>query len=242
MIIDPIQTTEMHTGGEPVRIIESGYPDIPGATILDKRRYARENLDHLRRFVMFEPRGHSDMYGVIPVIPDHPEADFAVLFIHNEGYSTMCGHAVIALGRYAVDKGLVDVVEPETEVRIQCPCGLVKVYVEVQNGLSGQVRFESVPAFVLARQKIVTVNSYGPVEIDIAYGGAFYAFATADQFGLDVRTSKIKDLIGAAHAISGAVNQQIEISHPEEPDLGYLYGTILTDGRDDFSDHPTANV
>ena len=99
-----IKTTEMHTGGEPLRIIESGYPEIEGTTILDKRRFVTEKLDHLRKFLMFEPRGHFDMYGALLVKPDLPEADLAVLFLHNEGYSTMCGHAVLALGRYAVDK------------------------------------------------------------------------------------------------------------------------------------------
>jgi proline racemase len=96
-----IETVEMHTGGEPVRLVVGGFPDVPGSTILAKRRHAREHLDHLRRLLIFEPRGHYDMYGVIPVEPDHPEAHLAVLFIHNEGYSTMCGHAVIALGRWA---------------------------------------------------------------------------------------------------------------------------------------------
>src|SRR5690606_2585633 len=88
-----LETVEMHTGGEPVRIVTAGYPPVEGATILDKRRDARERLDHLRRLLIFEPRGHYDMYGVIPVEPDLPDADMAVLFIHNEGYSTMCGHA-----------------------------------------------------------------------------------------------------------------------------------------------------
>ena len=118
-----ITTAEMHTGGEPVRIVESGYPPIHGSTILDKRRYVRAELDHLRTALMHEPRGHFDMYGVIPVEPDLPEADLAVLFMHNSGYSTMCGHAVIALGRYAVDRGLVPKVAPETRMVIQCPCG-----------------------------------------------------------------------------------------------------------------------
>src|SRR5262245_66311149 len=115
----------MRTGGEPVRIVTDGYPPIPGATILAKRRYVQERLDHLRRLLMFEPRGHFDMYGVIPVEPDLSEADLAVLFMHNEGYSTMCGHAVIALGRWAVDTGRVAKRAPETQANIQCPCGLV---------------------------------------------------------------------------------------------------------------------
>ena len=118
--IDPtylqLEVLDMHTGGEPVRIVRSGYPPVVGATILDKRRYARENLDHLRRFVMFEPRGHADMYGALLVEPSLPGADLAVLFMHNAGYSTMCGHAVIALGRYAVDYGLVKKTAPLTHV------------------------------------------------------------------------------------------------------------------------------
>ena len=102
-----ITVIDMHTGGEPVRIPLSGLPDVPGDTILAKRRHAREHLDHIRRFLMFEPRGHRDMYGAWLVKPTLPGADLAVLFLHNEGYSTMCGHAVIALARFAVDRGLV---------------------------------------------------------------------------------------------------------------------------------------
>lgn len=120
-----ITTVEMHTGGEPVRIVTGGYPALRGATLLAKRCYARERQDRWRRFLMAEPRGHADMYGAVLVEPDLPEADLAVLFLHNEGYSTMCGHAVIALGRYAVERGLVPAQAPETVVRIQCPCGLV---------------------------------------------------------------------------------------------------------------------
>ena len=104
----------MHTGGEPVRIVTAGFPPIEGATILAKRRYAAEHLDDLRRLLMHEPRGHADMYGVLPVAPDLPDADLAVLFIHNEGFSTMCGHATIALGRWAVDTGIVPRIEPVT--------------------------------------------------------------------------------------------------------------------------------
>ncbi len=242
MKIIPIETTEMHTGGEPVRIVDRGYPQIPGDTLLEKRQYARQHLDHLRRFLMFEPRGHFDMYGVIPVEPDHPDAHLAVLFIHNEGYSTMCGHAVLALGRYAIDKGLVEPQAPETQVNIQCPCGLVRVFVEGVQGRPGRARFESVAAFVLAREKVISTVDYGPVAINIAYGGAFYVIIAADQFGLDVRTSKTVDLVNVAQTITEATKSQIEITHPDDPDLGFLYGTILTDGDDAYSDQPTANI
>ena len=237
-----IRTIDMHTGGEPVRIITGGYPDILGETILDKRRYVRDNLDHLRRFLIYEPRGHHDMYGVIPIEPDLPSADIAVLFMHNQGYSTMCGHAVIALGRYVIDQGLVKAVEPETKVVIQCPCGPVTVNVRVTNNKPGVVRFESVPAFAFARDTAVKTEIYGPITVDIAYGGAFYAVVPANQFGLDVRTSRISDLIDAASSVTSAVKAQVPLSHPDDDDLAFLYGTILTDGEDAFTHRPTANI
>ena len=234
-----IRVLDMHTGGEPVRIVVGGFPPIPGETILAKRRYVREHLDHLRRLLMFEPRGHFDMYGVLMVQATLPGADLGVLFMHNEGYSTMCGHAAIAMGRYAVDHGLVELVDPITPVFLECPCGLVKTYVDVRNGA---VRFDSVPAFLLAEQARVTVPGAGTVVADVAYGGAFYAVADAAQFGLDVRASRTRDLVDAATALTRAVNAALRVEHPLEPDLGFLYGSILTDGRDRPEQGPSANV
>lgn len=237
-----VHVLDMHTGGEPVRVIRGGYPQVPGDTILAKRRHAREHLDHLRRLLMFEPRGHFDMYGALLVQPSLPGADLAVLFMHNEGYSTMCGHATIALGRYAVDYGLVPKVEPLTRIGLECPCGLVQVEVEVSGGKAGRVRFRSVPAFLLAGQRAVEVPGVGTVVTDISYGGAFYALADAGAFGLDVRTSRTRDLVDAADALSAAVRAQVAIVHPVEEDLGFLYGSILTDGRDRPDQGPSANI
>ena len=230
-----IETVEMHTGGEPVRIVTSGYPAIPGKTILDKRRYAREHLDHLRTLLMFEPRGHEAMYGVIPVEPDLAGADLAVLFMHNEGYSTMCGHATIALGRYAVDRGLVAAKAPVTQMTIQCPCGPVRVRVEVTETAAGfetgEVSFESVPCFAFALDRRVAVPGLGEVTLDIGYGGAFYALVGAPSIGLDLESTPLGRLVDAADAITKATAAAIALDHPGDPDLAFLYGTILTDGR-----------
>src|SRR3546814_2641279 len=103
----------MQTGGEPLRIVTSGYPKLQGSRLLDKRRDALANHDVFRRLLMHEPRGHAEMYGAVLVEPDDPAADLAVLFLHGQGYSTMCGHAIIALGRWAVDSGLVAAQQPE---------------------------------------------------------------------------------------------------------------------------------
>lgn len=237
-----ITTTEMHTGGEPVRIVESGYPPVPGDTILDKRRFVSHHLDHLRTFLMLEPRGHADMYGVIPVEPDAADADLAVLFMHNAGYSTMCGHAVLAVATYAVTRRLVDVTEPETHLVVQAPCGPVDVWVEIIDGAPATARFRSVEGFVAALGVEVEVPGFGRVVADIGYGGAFYAVAAATGFGLDVASSPIGDLVGAATALSRALGDHPAVDHPDSVDLGFLYGSILVDDASLAAGETSANV
>ena len=233
---------DMHTGGEPVRIVTGGYPPIPRGTILEKRAFVRDNLDHLRKLLIFEPRGHFDIYGALLVEPQLPGADLAVLFMHNEGYSTMCGHAVIALGRYAVDEGLVPEVEPLTTVSIECPCGMVVASVEVKGGKAGAVSFESVPAFLFAREIAVDVPGHGTVTCDIAYGGAYYALAECAHFGLEFGASRARDFVNAATALTGVVKAAVQLSHPDSPDLAFLYGSILTDDGDGSGGVPTKNI
>ncbi|MER9873369.1 proline racemase family protein [Mesorhizobium sp. M0195] len=237
-----LTVVDMHTGGEPLRIVTGGYPDIPKGTILEKRAYVRDHLDHLRKILMFEPRGHYDMYGALLVEPDLPGADLAVLFMHNEGYSTMCGHAIVALGRYAVDERLVAPREPLTTVNIEAPCGLISAAVEVRDGKAGAVSFESVPAFLFARDRRIELPGYGPVGFDIAYGGAFYALADCRQFGLEFGRNRVRDFVDAATALTNKLKAELPLSHPDHADLAFLYGTILTDGQDAFSDTPTKNI
>jgi trans-L-3-hydroxyproline dehydratase len=236
-----LTVVDMHTGGEPVRIVTRGYPPIPGGPILRKRAWVRDKLDHLRRMLMFEPRGHYDMYGALLVEPDLPGADIAVLFMHNEGYSTMCGHAVIALGRYAVDHGLVAAKEPVTTVNIECPCGLVVATVEVKDGKAGAVSFESVPAFLFAAGRQADLEQYGRITFDVAYGGAFYALADCRQFGLELGRDRARDFVEAATALTERVKAELPLSHPDDGDLAFLYGSILTDGGDGLA-APTRNV
>lgn len=238
MIYPDIDVVDMHTGGEPLRIITRGYPAIEGATILDKRRYVTEHLDHLRRFLMFEPRGHKEMYGALLVEPQLEGADMAVLFMHNEGYSTMCGHAVIALARFALDEGMVERKTPLTRVGIECPCGLVTVDIDPE---TGHARFVSVPAFSAYQDRTVTLDDGREVTVDVSYGGAFYALVEDHRLGLDIERDSAQRISAAAAQVSEAVKAQVEISHPESDDLGFLYGTIVTDARLG-SGEPTRNV
>ncbi|CAH2328755.1 trans-3-hydroxy-L-proline dehydratase [Pelobates cultripes] len=239
-----LSVVDMHTGGEPVRIVLSGAPVPEGGSLLERRRWLRDKADWLRRLLLLEPRGHRDMYGVLLVPSEEPGAHLGAVFIHTEGYSTMCGHAVIALGRFAVDYGIVPRAPggPDTPVRIHCPCGPVQAYVSTSGGRSGAVRFHSVPAFTLATDVSVEVPGYGKLVVDIAYGGAFYAFVSAERFGLDVCTSKTRDLVDVAAAVTASVKEQVKLAHPENDEMAFLYGTILTDGNDGYSEQPTANI
>ena len=224
-----ITFTDMHTAGEPVRIVTGGYPALTGASILDKRRAALAEHDHLRRALMHEPRGHAGMYGVIPVAPSHPEAVMGVLFTHHEGYSTMCGHATIALGRWIVESGRVPARGPVTQFAIEAPCGLLRLSCRVEGGKVIETSFVSVPAFIERRDFPVELPGAGQVSVDIAYGGAYYAILPASRLGLDFFATPVAQLTEAAGALTDILRARIKLRHPEADDLGFLYGTILTD-------------
>ncbi len=217
-----ITTIDMHTGGEPLRIIIDGLPPLPGHTVLEKRRYFREHYDHIRKGLMWEPRGHADMYGA--VITPSAVADFDVFFLHNEGYSTMCGHAIIALTKFVIDSGLVS----KTSVTFTVPAGRIDATASVEDGKVRDAAFTNVPSFVYLRQQEVAVPNIGSVTFDVAYGGAFYAFVEASDIGLTLKAKHFDRIIDYGRRIKHAVMDQFPIQHPFEEDLSFLYGTIFT--------------
>ncbi len=222
-----ITTLDMHTAGEPLRIIIDGLPEIPGGTILQKRRFMKENLDWLRTALMWEPRGHADMYGCILTEPVSPEADFGVFFLHNEGYSTMCGHAILALTRAAAELGLAERRDPVTAIGIDTPAGLVRGEALWRENRIEEVRFCNVPSFVLVQDGKVEIPGLGDIRYDIAFGGAFYAFVQAQDVGLELGPEHFREIIEKGMAIKRAVAAREEIRHPFEEDLNFLYGTIF---------------
>ncbi|MBU1101208.1 MAG: proline racemase family protein [Bacteroidetes bacterium] len=222
-----IKSLDAHTGGEPLRIITSGLPDLEGDTIIAKRRFMKENYDNLRRALMFEPKGHADQYGAIIVPPVTEEADFGAIFTHNEGYSTMCGHAIIAMTKVVLETGMIHMVEPVTTIKIDAPAGLITSHARIKDGKVQNVYFHNVPSFVLLADQIVDVPGLGKVKFDVAYGGAFYAFVKAEEVGADMTTEGYRGLIEKGMAIKNAVMDNFEIKHPFEEDLSFLYGTIF---------------
>lgn len=226
-----IRTIDMHTCGEPLRVIVAGFPALKGDSVLAYRADARDNYDHLRRALMHEPRGHADMYGCILVPPNDEGADFGILFMHNEGYSTMCGHAIIGISSLAVQMGWVTVTEPETCLKIDAPCGRITSFVRVEKGEVQQVRFHCVPSFVVGLDLTVAVPGMGEIKYDLAYGGAFYAYVQADQLGLDLLPAHYSRIVRDGMAIKRAViASNPSILHPFEEALSFLYGTIFIGG------------
>jgi len=219
-----ITTIDGHTAGEPLRIITGGLPPIPGDTILAKRRYAKEYLDHLRTALMWEPRGHADMYGCIMTAPTTPDGDLGVLFLHNEGWSTMCGHGVIGLVKVGIETGLLTAAPV---VRLDTPAGRVTAYPHFAGGRITHVSFDNVPSFVYARDQTVDVPGLGHVGYDIAFGGAFYAYVDAASVGVGLTPADFRALIDLGTRIKQAVMAAGLPQHPFEPDLSLLYGTIF---------------
>src|SRR5690606_28127216 len=220
-----ITSIDAHTAGEPLRIIINGLPDIPGNTILAKRRYAREHLDHLRTALMWEPRGHADMYGCIPTEPTMPDGTLGVLFLHNEGWSTMCGHGIIGLVKVGIETGLL---APDPVVRLDTPAGRVTAYPHFDEaGRVTHVSFDNVPSFVYALDQVVDVPGFGRVRYDIAFGGAFYAYVAAEEIGVGLMPDDFHTLIDLGKRIKRAVMAAGIPRHPFEPDLSLLYGVIF---------------
>jgi proline racemase len=212
-----IRTVDYHTGGEPFRIVTAGV-DVPqGGTILDKRRDSLERLDHVRRLLVHEPRGHADMYGCFVVEPNDSDADLGVVFFHNAGYSTACGHGTIALVTWALDEGIVERNEGENHVVVDVPSGRLETWAHVENGRVRSVRFRNVPAFVWAEGV-----ELGERTVDVAFGGAFYASVEER-----VAPGELPRLIELGREIKREVEAWQDVVHPLEPELRDVYGVIF---------------
>jgi proline racemase len=222
-----IAATDYHTAGEPFRIVRDGAPEIPGETVRARREFAAgsEEVERVRRLLCHEPRGHADMYGCFLVPPDDDGADLGVLFWHKDGYSTACGHGTIALGAWAVESGLVQApADGEVDVTIDVPSGRVVATATVAGGVVERVAFRNVPSFVIARD----VAAAG-TRVDVAYGGAIYAFAPAEPFGLRVVPEDLPALIAAGREVKAALEGSDVARHPEDDRLSGIYGTVLHD-------------
>ncbi|KXG49352.1 Proline racemase [Penicillium griseofulvum] len=261
--IRPITCVEMHTAGEPTRIIWNGIPPMTG-TLLEQRAQAKAQFDEFRRVLMLEPRGHYDMYGAIlrpeTELVSSGKAHIGVLFMHNEGFSTMCGHATIALGRFLVDvdenvfprrKELkYDAVSRTTTLNLHVPCGVVEVTVPIlecgKSDASRPVSFVSVPSFATAislqiplpeKYRWAELRGKTAVTADFAYGGAYYCMISAEELGFPSGLGEVKlqDMDHATKLLKAAVVTNPDLQYLTQDgrtaEEGFLYGIMITDTR-----------
>ncbi|HEX2058667.1 MAG TPA: proline racemase family protein [Actinomycetota bacterium] len=221
-----VTTTDYHTGGEPFRIVTGGVPPLEGRTILDKRRYAKEHLDDVRRLLVYEPRGHADMYGCFVTEPEDEAGDLGVVFFHNEGYSTACGHGTIALVTWALESGRVRPDAAPPEIAVDAPSGRLRTVARMNRDRVASVRFTNVPSFVWDTG-VEVETSAGSIRCDISFGGAFYASVAAGDVGLRVARENLARLIELGREIKRRIESEHDVVHPLEPELRDVYGVIF---------------
>ncbi len=204
-MITAVSAVDYHTGGEPFRIVTGGAPALEGRRILDKRRFAAERLDEVRQLLVYEPRGHRDMYGCFVTEPEDAGADLGVVFFHNEGYSTACGHGTIALVTWAIESGRIPATGEETRVVVDVPSGRLETWARMDDGDVRSVCFRNVPSFVYSQ--------------DVAFGGAFYASREER-----VAPEELPRLIDLGRRLKGELDEPV---HPLEPELRGVYGVIF---------------
>lgn len=215
-----VAVVDTHTGGAPTRIIVGGGPLLKGETFAKRWDYFKENFDDFRKFVMWEPHGHDNMFGCLLTAPVSKEANFGVVFMDSESSVSMCGHGSIGVARTLLDLGIVPKTEPVTEIVLEAAAGVVRLQVEVKNGIVGDVILKNVPSFVYARdQEIVLEESGQKVKLDIAFGGNFLAMVPAEQFGFKITPEEVAQMIPLGIKIRDAVNKQLSIKHPTNPSL-----------------------
>jgi len=245
-----VKTIDAHAGGEPLRLIVDGFPSPRGNTMLEKREWVRRHADHLRRALMLEPRGHADMYGAVLTEPVLPGSHAGVLFMHNEGYSTMCGHGIVAVTTIALERGLLVPGGDGAAVVYDAPAGTIRARATLRAGKAGKageageaggaggaggedsirvdsVAFLNVPSFVLHGGLTVKIGSR-QLRADVAFGGAFYAIVDSEAVGLPIDVAHLPELRRVGMEIKHAVESAHTIVHPLDAGLRGIYGTIFT--------------
>ncbi|MAT94373.1 MAG: proline racemase [Halioglobus sp.] len=226
-----VRTVDSHTEGNPTRVIVGGVPVPPGSTLLQQRDWLRDHDDGLRKLLNFEPRGSGLMCSVLLLPPHTPTAHFSAIIMEQEEYVPMCGHCIIGTAMTVVNEAMVALTEPVTTVRFDTPAGLVSCDVAVANGVVGAVSFDNVESFVLHRNATLVAPPLGDLVVDVTFGGDLYVHVDADQLGLELSLANDSALIDASGHIRAAVAQQLDTTHPENPDINRCYQVLFTSAR-----------
>lgn len=214
-----LTVVDLHTAGEPFRIVTSGFPTIQGRNMQEKNAFVERNFEDLRRMVLYEPRGRSTMCGAFLVEPTVPKADAGVVFMEPIGLVPMCGHGSIAIAKYLVETGRVKVTEPVTKIKLDTHAGMVSLSVSVKEGKVGEITLRNVESFSYLRDAMVRTEKFGKVKVDIAYGGSLYAIVSAKEVGVKIVPDEAGKLLEYGEILRKSIQEQIEMKHPKDASL-----------------------
>lgn len=217
-----IRIIDTHTVGQATRIIMGGIPTLKGNSMMEKKQYLSENYDYLRSSCMLEPRGHSDMFGALLTEPTNKNADIGVIFLDGMGYLNMCGHGTIGVATALIETGMVEVIEPYTDIVIETPAGLIKVHVKVENNKAKEVSFLNVPAFLYKKDVKVNIADLGEVVFDIAFGGSFFAIVKDSQLGIKISKKDVDHNIPIAIKFLRYIEKNVSVQHPLIPEINKI--------------------
>jgi len=222
-----IQAVDAHACGEPGRVIVGGVLDVPGRTLLDKMRHLRDHADGLRQLMLREPRGYPASNCNLILPPAHPEAAAGYVIMEHTEYPGMSGTNTICVATVLLETGMVPMQEPETQLTLDTPGGLVRVTATCRNGKCERVSFRNVPSFVFHRDRPVEVEGLGTITVDAAYGGMIYALVDARPLGFEIVPSEARDLVAMGERIKAAAAVQVPVVHPENAEIHTINQTLF---------------
>jgi 4-hydroxyproline epimerase len=209
---------DAHTCGNPVRLVAGGGPVLQGANMSEKRQHFLREFDWIRKGLMFEPRGHDMMSGSILYPPHDPANDVAVLYIETSGCLPMCGHGTIGTVTIALEEGLINPKVPG-QLRLETPAGLVLVSYRQEGNKVKSVKLVNVPAYLDSEGLAVECPDLGPLRVDVAYGGNFYAIVDPQANFKGLQAYPADQLIAWSRVLRQRLNEQYTFVHPENPTI-----------------------
>ncbi len=204
-----ISAIDTHTGGEPTRIILSGIPRLYGKTVREKRDYFKENFDYIRKRLTYEPRGFAGMLCAALIPPEDESADYGVFYFDDVQYLDMCGHATIGVGNALAELGLVHP-NNSSNITLETPAGLVRVENEIDDGEVLSTSIYNVDSYIIQNDIEIELDEVGKIQVDVSYGGNYFAIVKADDFDIDIIPENIRKIKEWSKTIRRVTSEQLK--------------------------------
>jgi proline racemase len=209
-------TIDTHTSGAPTRIITSGIPKLPGANVSEKMEYFRLHHDSIRRLILNEPRGHSDLYGAVITDALQPDADLGAFFMTTSGYLPACVHSSIGVATAFLKTGSLTPHHEVEDIRLETPAGVIPLYPHYEGGRLVSISLQTQPAHIHATATELSVGGTR-LHVHVAFSGVFLLLVDVAQLGRKIGFESLPEFVALGQAAVKEADSCLEISHPEVP-------------------------